>query len=136
MLLPLDMLVSIYMHLISAMLIFGANILSQSYVQEEIEIVQNDETGRGELYDSHIDFMQRHLYESKSNDNVGDNVHNNEPYSQDKSIKSDTYHCLLSLPIEIASLFKLSPLIKRQVQYLVITLLITCKINKSIKPIK
>ena len=117
MLLPLDMLVSIYMHLISAMLIFGANILSQSYVQEEIEIVHNDETGRGELYNSHIDLMQRHLYENKINDNLGDNVHNNEPY-----MKSDTYLCLQSLPIEIASLFKLSPLIKRQVNYLVIML--------------
>ena len=120
MLLPLDMLVSIYMHLISAMLIFGANILSQSYVQEEIEIVHNAETGRGELYSSHIDFMQRHLYENKNNDNLGDSVHNNEPYAQDKSIQSDTYLYLQSLPIEIASLFKLSPLIKRQVNYLVI----------------
>ena len=108
MLLPLDMLVSIYMHLISAMLIFGANMLSQSYVQEEIEIVHN--SGRGELYNSHIDFMQRQLYENKINDDLGDKVQNNEPY-----MKSDTYLCLQSLPIEIASLFKLSPLIKRQV---------------------
>ena len=65
MLLPLDMIVSIYMHMISAILIFGANVLSQSYVQEEIDIIHDDVMGRGGLYDSHIDFMKALKIEEK-----------------------------------------------------------------------
>ena len=117
-LLPLDMLVSIYMHIISATLIFGANVLSQSYVQEEIDIIHDDISGRGGLYDSHSEFMKEHLYENKNSGNLNEMVNHNKPDSQDEYMKSDTYLYLQSLPFEIASLLKLSPLIKRQVNQL------------------
>ena len=100
MLLPLDMLVGVYMHIISAMVLFGANTLSQSYVEEEIAIIHNKGMGNTTLYKSHVDFMKDHLYE-----NVDDYENNENPTS---------LH-LQGLPLSVASLFKLSPLMKRQV---------------------
>ena len=102
MLLPLDLLVAVYMHVISAMLLFGANVLSQSCVEEEIELIHNNGMGKGSLYDSHIDFMKTHLYDSIGDDN---NV----------QADRDTYPELLSLPAFCASILQPSPLIKRQV---------------------
>ena len=102
MLLPLDLLVAVYMHVIAAMLLFGANVLSQSCVEEEIELIHNNGMGKGSLYDSHVDFMKTHLYDNNENDNR---------INQD----SDTYPELLSLPAFISSMFQPSPLIKRQV---------------------
>ena len=99
MLLPLDMLVNIYMHLVSAILIFGANILSRAYVEEEIQIVHNNGIG-GSLYRHHIPFMRDHLYEDDGLN--GGNINNQD---SDK----------LSFPFYIVSLLKLTPSIKRQV---------------------
>ena len=117
MLLPLDMLVAVYMHAISAMLIFGANVLSQSYVEEEIDIVHNNGVGRGSLYESHIEFMKMHLYE---NNNEDKDFMNNGHEIRKETLQSDTYLHLLNLPLTIASSFKLSPMIKRQVNYLIL----------------
>ena len=108
MLLPLDMLVGVYMHIISAMVLFGANTLSQSYVEEEIAIVHNKGMGNTTLYKSHVDFMKDHLYENA--DDYGNNDHNDGNHET-----NPTYLHLQGLPLSIASLFKLSPLIKRQV---------------------
>ena len=110
MLLPLDMLVAVYMHLISAMLVFGANALSQSYVEEEIDILHNKGVGRGSLYESHSDFMKMHLYE---NDDTQDDKHFRHTKTEHK--QSDSYQHLHNLPLTIASSFKLTPLVKRQV---------------------
>ena len=107
MLLPLDLLVAVYMHVISAMLLFGANVLSQSCVEEEIELFHNNGMGKGSLYDSHIDFMKTHLYDNKENENA--------MYEE-----RDTYPEIYSLPAFIPSIFQLSPLIKRQVIQLTI----------------
>ena len=117
MLLPLDMLVAVYMHLISAMLVFGANVLSQSYIEEEIDIVHNNGVGRGSLYESHIEFMKAHLYENNNQDN---GLMNNGHEIRKETQQSDNYLHLLNLPITIASLFKLSPLIKRQVNWVIL----------------
>ena len=104
MLLPLDMLVSVYMHLLSAILIFGANVLSRAYVEEEIEIIHNNGIG-GSLYESHVQFMKTHLYDE-----------NNEKFNmKDETINIEPESDIMSLPITIASMFKLSPLIKRLV---------------------
>ena len=108
MLLPLDMLVGVYMHIISAMVLFGANTLSQSYVEEEIAIIHNKGMGNTTLYKSHVDFMKDHLYE-----NVDDYENNN--YNDGSQETNPTYLHLQGLPLSIASLFKLSPLMKRQV---------------------
>ena len=108
MLLPLDMLVGVYMHIISAMVLFGANTLSQSYVEEEIAIIHNKGMGNTTLYKSHVDFMKDHLYE-----NVDDYGNNN--YNDGNQEINPTYLHLQGLPLSIASLFKLSPLMKRQV---------------------
>ena len=102
MLLPLDLLVAVYMHLISAMLLFGANVLSQSCVEEEIELIHNNGQGKGSLYDSHVDFMKTHLYDNNKEENVA-------------NVNRDTYSELFSLPAIIASILQPSPLIKRQV---------------------
>ena len=102
MLLPLDLLVAVYMHVISAMLLFGANVLSQSCVEEEMELFHNNGMGKGSLYDSHIDFMKTHLYDNKEDEN--------EMYEE-----RDTYPEIYSLPAFIPSILQLSPLIKRQV---------------------
>ena len=102
MLLPLDLLVAVYMHVISAMLLFGANVLSQSCVEEEMELFHNSGTGKGSLYDSHIDFMKTHLYDNKEDDN--------KIYEE-----RDTYLEIYSLPAFITSILQPSPLIKRQV---------------------
>ena len=107
MLLPLDLLVAVYMHVISAMLLFGANVLSQSCVEEEIELFHNNGMGKGSLYDSHIDFMKTHLYDNKEDENA--------MYEE-----RDTYPEIYSLPAFIPSIFQLSPLIKRQVIQLTI----------------
>ena len=108
MLLPLDMLVGVYMHIISAMVLFGANTLSQSYVEEEIAIIHNKGMGNTTLYKSHVDFMKEHLYEN--DDDYGSNNYNDGNHET-----RPTYLHLQGLPLSIASLFKLSPLIKRQV---------------------
>ena len=102
MLLPLDLLVAVYMHVISAMLLFGANVLSQSCVEEEMELFHNNGMGKGSLYDSHIDFMKTHLYDNKEDENE---MHE----------ERDTYPQIYSLPAFIPSILQLSPLIKRQV---------------------
>ena len=102
MLLPLDLLVSVYMHVISAMLLFGANVLSQSCVEEEMELFHNSGMGKGSLYDSHIDFMKTHLYDNKEVEN--------KIYEE-----RDTYLEIYSLPAFITSILQPSPLIKRQV---------------------
>ena len=102
MLLPLDLLVAVYMHVISAMLLFGANVLSQSCVEEEIELFHNNGMGKGSLYDSHIDFMKTHLYDNKEDEN--------EMYKE-----RDTYLEIYSLPDFVTSILQPSPLIKRQV---------------------
>ena len=102
MLLPLDLLVAVYMHLISAMLLFGANVLSQSCVEEEIELIHNNGQGKGSLYDSHVDFMKTHLYDNNKEKDAANAIH-------------DTYSELFSLPAIIASILQPSPLIKRQV---------------------
>ena len=107
MLLPLDMLVSVYMHLLSAILIFSANVLSRAYVEEEIEIIHNNGVG-GSLYESHIQFMKTHLYEE-----------NNEKFNmKDETINTEPQSDIMNLPITIASIFKLSPLIRRLVSNL------------------
>lgn len=102
MLLPLDLLVAVYMHVISAMLLFGANVLSQSCVEEEMELFHNNGMGKGSLYDSHIDFMKTHLYDNKEDEN--------EMYKE-----RDTYLEIYSLPDFVTSILQPSPLIKRQV---------------------
>ena len=117
MLLPLDLLVDVYMHAISAVLLFGANVLSQSCVEEEIELIHNNGMGKGSLYDSHIDFMKTHLYDNVGDDNIVQST-------------SETYPELLSLPAFCASILQPSPLIKRQVnqQYLLFyERIINCK---------
>ena len=108
MLLPLDMLVGVYMHIISAMILFGANTLSQSYVEEEIAIVHNKGMGNTTLYKSHVDFMKEQLYEN-------DDDYGNNNYNDGNAETNPTYLHLQGLPLSVASLFKLSPLMKRQV---------------------
>ena len=108
MLLPLDMLVGVYMHIISAMILFGANTLSQSYVEEEIAIVHNKGMGNTTLYKSHVDFMKEQLYEN-------DDDYGNNNYNDGNDETNPTYLHLQGLPLSVASLFKLSPLMKRQV---------------------
>ena len=128
MLLPLDMLVSVYMHVISAILIFGANILSQSYIQEEIEIAHNNGEGKGPLYDSHIEFMKAHLYDNND-------LMNNENEVPDATKQSDNYLHLFDLPITIASLIKLSPLLKRQAHYCMLRFVTYFKIDLTLSVI-
>ena len=117
------------MHIISAMVVFGANTLSQSYVEEEIAIIHNKGMGNTTLYKSHVDFMKDHLYE-----NVDDYENNN--YNDGSQEANPTYLHLQGLPLSIASLFKLSPLMKRQVMIQVISSCIHTSSKIDVYPIQ